>query len=134
MCSHRLSILDVIHVMLNSSFAVRTYDLEILHALTQQRAPVCSRCFLTASPAGQGGATAALGLVISKQTSILITRAERQGGRGAHQVFAKHRKPTSHLSCKRHISNKGALSSGQAETRIRRTGLISQQVYYCHRR
>lgn len=116
--------------MLNSSLAVGTYDLETLHALTQQRAQVCSRCFLTASPAGQGGATAAFGLVISKQTSVLITGAERQRGRGAHQVFAKHRKPTTHVPCKWQISNKRAFSAGQAETRSRRAGLISQHVYY----
>lgn len=56
--------------MLNSSLAVVTHDLEVPHTLTQQRPQVCSGCFLTASPAGQGGATAAFGLVISKQTSV----------------------------------------------------------------
>lgn len=69
------------------------------------------------------------GLVISKQTSVVISGAERQRGREAHPVFAKHRKPTSQLSCKRKISNKLFPWSGPDQNQTQR---VNQSTRLLH--
>lgn len=69
------------------------------------------------------------GLAISKQTSVVISGAERQRGREAHPVFAKHRKPTSQLSCKRKISNKLFPWSGPDQNQTQR---VNQSTRLLH--